>query len=189
MSTSETKPKVSRLSMEDLQKFCSTDETRIKTIGYPWRFGVHTYATDARVLIRVPFLRASASNNFAPTAWKLFTTFPDFDGVKLPELGERQIIDCPDCNGTGTEEDGDSFAECDCGRCDGEGTVEKLMRVKIGAFDYDLRFLKLMETLPNVLVNPTDDFRVPMAFKFDGGGEGFLHGLKPEGIKIAKEDE
>ncbi len=130
-------------------------------------------------------LRASKANNFAPTAWKLFLGFPEFKGELLPELPERDTITCPDCNGTGVDED-----ECrkyDCERCDKLGTIEKLVRVKIGGFDYDVRYLAMMrDLLPNVRVNPTKDYRQPMAFKFDGGGEGFLHGLKPEGI--ARED-
>lgn len=103
----------SEISIKFLFKFCSTDPTR-SYLHNPWNSGGYTWATDGRVLIRIPevegFYGTSQAEAFMKTVHRVFasphkelpTTIPDC----LPPLaGDKK---CEHCNGTG---------KCRCAKC------------------------------------------------------------------------
>jgi hypothetical protein len=85
----------------------------------PFRIGDIVYATDAKIAVRMTATDKDKPVEGAPPADTLqmwndkYETTP----TPIPELGERPIVKCESCNGTGN-------AQTRCGDCDGTGYVE-----------------------------------------------------------------
>jgi len=124
----------------DLQLLCSNEPGR-ESISRPWSAGDWTFATDGRILVRVP--RINTEDKYKPLKLEAFKFGHDavpeeawVDGVVVDEV---DMVDCKRCNGKGgwyncTECDGEGKVEstCDacghshsssCGNCGGEGIV------------------------------------------------------------------
>jgi hypothetical protein len=127
------------MTNEQLQKFCSKDETR-PGITQPFTDGEWTYATDGRMMIRVPVTE--------PVPWResqpknAYTLIPDRAGMTPCELPpgwqarELPMRDCKECDGDGKDRiecdecKGECVIECsecghseDCEKCDGTGDM------------------------------------------------------------------
>ena len=82
----------------ELQPFCSTDEAR-PYLHKPWTRDGYTYATDGRIMIKVPALLEVPKNPKGPNCEKLLV-HPDViaqvDLAPLPsfELSPPETIDC-----------------------------------------------------------------------------------------------
>jgi hypothetical protein len=128
----------------DLQPFCSTNPHR-PNLRRPWTYNGFTYATDARICIRVPLLplnpvdpsqptppqAISAAKFFAPLA-ELFTHPATPIPLPLPEPifekctscdGQGHLGPCPDCKGEGVHTCSECEHERDCRECDARGLV------------------------------------------------------------------
>jgi hypothetical protein len=87
----------------NLNDFCCTDENhRHYNIDVPYSQGEWTYATDGRILIRVPRL-SEVTNEKGPKSEPLFNEAilrPVTVWQSLPPF-ELKIVDCQWCSGTG----------------------------------------------------------------------------------------
>lgn len=162
--------------MIDLQKFCSTRSDR-KSICQPWSEGEWTYATDGRVIVRVPRRADVPENPDAPKNVNktIFDCNPN-DGKfqPLPTFTAPKKVTCDNCGGDGQCVCSACDAQHDCGCCKGTGTVlETLPGVKFGNQLVNPKYLALIADLPSaVLANGTKKYET-VTFKFDGG-EGRL---------------
>lgn len=165
----------------DLQKFCSEDETRVPLMK-PWREGEFTYASDGRVVLRVPAELKDAVNTAAPTAAQLDKYFGIFgNGAggllwrKLPTLPEVKFGECETCHG-------DKSHACDCGHqhecpnCEGTGQIPDDGHLDIGPARFSCYYLRLIADLPNLEIAIRGELD-PMMLRFDGG-VGVLMGMK-----------
>lgn len=161
--------------MIDLQKYCGDDKFR-PYLNRPFTVGEFSYATDGRIMVRVPRIDGwdppgidhAWDGPFKGLEKALFGPLAHKALPPLPKSTERE---CEDCEGRGKEHDCPD-CECDCENCDGSGreiiTPEISTTIRGGIFN--LKYVALMLELPGVLVQ-TDraDGEAPLLFKFDGG--------------------
>jgi len=154
------------MTKEDLQRFCSTDETRPNLLE-PWSQGDFSYAADGYTIIRVPRLSNVEENPVAPNAAELFERFTDNmrEFFQIPELQPREIRTCPVCAGKLIFE-GDPCETC----IDEEtpGKIERIVRVQIREALFNRNYLERLKSLPGVLIGPKGP-EDPAWIKFDGG--------------------
>lgn len=108
--------------MIDIKMFC--DPSRAK-LSKPWSKGGYTYASDGKILIRVPRIEGIAEGG-GPDVSKLIL---DYRGVEvwhpLPDLtGIETHRTCPDCDGAG------KYPECP--DCDGDREVKYTYEARDG---------------------------------------------------------
>lgn len=170
------------ITLELLQKFCSGDESR-KAIMSPFSQDAWTYATDGRLMLRVPRFAEAPEREDAPKnidkhifsnnpISNLWQPIPD-----LPPLLTEEP--CRHCKGSGE-------CECKCGNihdcehCEGSGTVPlAAQRIQIGVNYVSHVYLWKLKELPDVQVCPSaKDNNSPIGIRFDGGGEGLLMGMR-----------
>lgn len=103
----------------DLQKFCSTDLTRVN-INKPFSRGEYTYATNGHILVRIARIgdigEQEKSDKFKPTEPEtLFAAVKDYPYHPIPDIPVPLSKDCFKCAGTGKTKT--------CPECDGDGEV------------------------------------------------------------------
>lgn len=167
------------MNASDLQPFCSTDESRPQLL-IPFSRGAYTYATDARILVRVSriedvgeeggldleAINAAASiegrEPFYTEDLTQWQEVPEIRGRAFPACcsecaeGPRYEIklNCPECKGTGVVE--------------GFAPDQHEMRVgnRLAAWHY----LKKIKALPNAEVSTEIGTKLaPIIFRFTGG--------------------
>lgn len=96
-------------TVTDLYSFCSKDKP---STMQPWNDGDYTYASDMRLVIRVPSLAEGQCRPDAPkNAAKLFLAGNKANWQALLPLPEPETTPCKYCNGKGKQ-----FKACpDCG--------------------------------------------------------------------------
>ena len=192
---------------EMLLQFVSAQSEYREFMRKPFCRDEWVFATNGHIIVRAPRIDGIADldsgklevliNMFAANQRSGFVVMPELpDGEKCPPcLGTGVMYKCPDCNGTGEFDHGE-LAYC-CGKCDGEGQVScgddaskmpcfwcggggvaRYQPVRVGLWDYDLRYLKRAMKLPGLKFAPPprtpDDGKIaPAYFVFDGG-EGLL---------------
>lgn len=132
---------------------------------------------------------------------------PAYPSVELPKceacggLGKRKPLqECHECRGEGFVEWDTDFHtyEADCKGCDGDGVVgvvggadmtcsrccgsgtEQDAPVRFGGTAINYRYLKLMETLPGLIVGLAESqYPSVITFKFDGG-VGLVMPIRPD---------
>jgi hypothetical protein len=151
--------------MIDLAPFCAqADDAACRDwMRAPFSIGAHTYATDGRVMVRVP-RRPAVPEREPPHGWD--RTLKCFDGP-----GPYVPISVPEQPRPSTDEDRIAFSA--------------------HGIDFDAKYLARICTLPGLLVAPcSEPGGGPMPFRFDGG-HGLLmplradHGL-PRGGEITR---
>ena len=164
------------IAIELLKKFCSTDTTRL-AINSPFSQEQWTYATDGRVIVRVPRLADVPENEKAPKNIdeNIWRKNPGLTGWQdLPTYPKPTEVECETCGGGGVHECscGDSHG---CANCDGSGIVpEPVVGVKIGRQHAANNYLHLLSELPSVKISESAvDEHHALHFIFDGG-EGLL---------------
>ena len=107
------------MKLEDLQPFCSVDETRYGLLQ-PFNHGPHTYATDGRVIVRVPKIEEIPDRKGLPkNPADVIPAGIGYKPVELPPNWENYQptkLECKDCKGTGQQ--------IKCRHCNGTGEVE-----------------------------------------------------------------
>ncbi len=175
------------MTKEDLQRFCSEDDSRKDTIGLPFSEGEWTYATDGRILLRVPRLADVPENPKAPknVQKNIFDLNPISEQwqkvpVQLPPLYEGEKCDL--CRGEGQHE-----CECgnvhDCDRCQGTGLLPvKGKPIDIGGVhSVSHIYLHKIRDIPGIeICASTNGTPHALGLRFDGGGEGRLMGMRTE---------
>lgn len=156
--------------MIDLQPFCYTGNDR-PALAQPWSVGEWTYATDGRILVRVPRRADVPERDDGPRDLQgvLAGTWaseplplPEFARVPAPLLEEP----CGECQGQ---------QSLDCNICDGKGKIfTHQPMVAMGAQHFNPFYLGLIAGLPEVVCWAQVDPTRPLKFAFAGGGEGRL---------------
>lgn len=166
----------------DLRPFCGTEVTRVYLMK-PFSRGDWTYASDGRILVRVP-RRASVPDDADNSASveKIIAEHPlpalrPFRGVKIPDAKSEEI-ECRECKGRGTEHDCPDCT-CDCQECEGTGKCEgrEEVSIDIGGVPFAARYGRLIQLLPDLHVPQAVTPEAPMPFAFKGG-EGILMPLR-----------
>ncbi len=167
------------LTVEDLKRFCSDSKQSSRvSVTRPFSQGHWTYATDGRVLIRVPRLDEVPEYSDSPrdVEKRIFVEQP-VDGLwlaipsVLPEL--KPAEKCDECGGK---------PDADCWQCNGSGFVEPIaIPVQIGKHDVSHIYLHKLRTLPSVeICESAEDDMHALGVRFDGG-EGRLMGMRKSG--------
>lgn len=126
----------------DLPKFCADDESLRLDLQSPFSAGEYTYASNGRILIRVP--RREGVKDGGPNLSKIlpdlevalatrsFAPVPAYEVVPgktwPPETcrdckGSGKIKSCRKCGGEGAVECGSCGQDADCGDCEGAGCI------------------------------------------------------------------
>jgi len=197
------------LTKEQLQPFCSTDETRL-SLQTPYVRDGCTYATDGRVAVRVPGEVPGCHVDVnAPDTGKVIDQIPD-SGSWIPVTMPEDItasVPCEDCRGDpdhecaacdgtgevtakfywrGTTYDIDGTCPlCDgsgvCARCGGTGWHSNDDPVKLGSNVYSANRLAKVAALPGVMLCDVEGYQ-PVRFRFDDDGEGAIMPMRMEAI-------
>lgn len=155
----------------DLQKFCGTDPFR-DYLHKPITQDGFTWATDGAVMVRAP-----ADKRYSPCERPINIAKPlsgiedatfSPPNISLPPAPER-TGPCPECDGRGREHDCPD-CECICEACHGAGELnaEKRTTTTIRGAIFNLAYVRLIASLPNVEFSQSDG-KKPMFFRFDGG--------------------
>lgn len=107
----------------DLQRFCADEETDPRPyLWKPWSRSAYTYASNAKILVRVPRLSDVAENDKVPAADKLMEDTKTGEWMPVPIIAAPVTANCKTCHGRGNHECSCGDAH-ECGTCKGEGTV------------------------------------------------------------------
>lgn len=169
--------------MIDLNKFCDPDDEATE-ISVPFTADGYTWATNRHIMIRVAEdynysdlrigKRGKASQVFNE-GYKISAKYAPLEPLP-PSLGIHKIT-CRDCAGRGKEHYCPS-CNCKCLSCGGSGEQDYIggddcTSVSIGEAFFDIKYIRLLQDLPNLKVQTTPPEHDPMSFRFDGG-EGLL---------------
>lgn len=108
------------ITREQLQAFCSQDETRA-VLAEPWTHDGYTYATDGRMVVRVLALPGCQSgedwpNGYPQAPWGLMATCPQStDWQPMPPIPPAPDAVCSQCH---------AEAAAVCPACKGDGEVK-----------------------------------------------------------------
>jgi len=159
------------IELLDLSRFCATTPDRANLL-LPWSEGDHTYASDGRIIVRVPRIPQVPTNPDAPSLLPHRNCFTD-DGdpaTPMPALATPEQKPCEHCQG---HEDG-------CEKCDFIGYFTPITRIRFDTKGFADCYLHLINTLPNPQIYPKPRMLpAPMYFTFTGG-DGLLMPMKPE---------
>jgi hypothetical protein len=159
-----------------LESFCSQAPTH-PTICTPWTRDGYTYATNSKIIVRVPAIESVPENPQAPNAAAL-GFHPPYSPVPLPEIPPHTMSPCEACKGEGV-----TYCSCEhceghtCKKCNGQDTTPPIQIGK-GSRRYNPSDIRLIAQLPNVQIDQTaDGLNNPTAFTFDGG-EGLVSHIR-----------
>lgn len=168
----------------DLAPFCGQDESR-PYLMQPFASGSWTYATDDRILVRIPRRdedpAASEDNKAVKPAEEMFNDIPvdGFEPLPAVKIEVNEYEECAVCDGRGTEHECPS-CQCQCLDCRGTGhPIPGLdTSVDIGGSIYCGEQILLLQALPNIVLHsPTREIKSTVLkaafFRFDGG-EGVI---------------
>lgn len=196
------------MDLEELKKFCCTEHVACPSLGLPFSSGEFTYACDHRTIVRIPRLADVPENPKAPVADKIWESVPlgvmkplvidetrviddeacrlcDGGGKVYPQKtcekcdGEGECAECGEtcrkCSGTGKMKIGLEKTDL-CPLCAGTGYSRRTL--KWGNSNFNVAFLRRIQTLPNCsLLESGDGEGKPHQFIFDGG-DGLVIGMK-----------
>ena len=181
-----------------IRGFCAKTINR-PTLMEPFTNGKFTYATDGRVIVRVPWIGAVPERDSAPDPCTQLTwTHDEVDSwLPLPTLDDSMEAKCSTCCGLGktttcNECHGDGVVgffndfhdyECECQSCNGDGVSAggvdvcsscggakyDAISVPIGAALMGSTYWRQLHSLPNAMIEATPIPRGMIRFKFDGG--------------------
>jgi len=160
----------------DLQPFCepaSSDRTAFKM---PFSIGEFTYATNGKIIVRVPRRDDVPERDDAPkNASKLFDENKCAGNFQpLPDFPKPTRETCLKCEGGGRCRCDTCGDEHSCGNCGGDGTVRgEIVKVKIGDQIVSNHWLALIAALPNPTIANALQKDHALTFRFDGG-DGLL---------------
>jgi hypothetical protein len=127
--------KLNFMTKDQLQKFCDPLEGR-NIAKAPFNYGGYTWATNGKILVRVPFI-AGVPDFAGQAAANLFGDGMVGTGIALPPIPPPVVETCKECAGKGYLEEikcpdckGEGECDCptcghagDCTRCSGSGYI------------------------------------------------------------------
>lgn len=171
----------------NLQPFCEQDPDQAITREWllnPYSLGDWTYATDGRLIVRVPRRLEVPENPKAhPRSAEMFNEIVAPELIEVPPVvipivaEEDDRDDCEACDGRGTVHNCPS-CHCTCRDCDGSGYENPLLKLSfgIGANAFSGKYIARIRGLPGLKIS-LPDAEKPMRFAFDGG-DGILMPLR-----------
>lgn len=158
------------MTIDELKKFSSTDPKR-RQLCRPWSHGEHSFASDGRIIVRIPkpVENAPAEPDITGGARNAPLLFMGVDfetnPLALPALPELKFTDCDYCGGL----------EKPCDECESTRKLplDQPLRVRFNHFNTHL--LARIASLPGLRIYPETSRKCsdPLAFTFDGG-DGLL---------------
>ena len=168
------------ITLDQLKTFCAHDGERL-TINRPFSQDSWTYATDGRMIIRVPRMADVPEYDDSPKEIdaRVFAAHPiTGNWFKIPDGLSDKPNKCDNCKGSGKFQ-----CDCenihDCGKCDGSGNSPKETAIKVGSQFAGHLLLKRLTGLPNVEICNGKEKLSALGIRFDGG-EGRLMPIKTE---------
>jgi len=184
-----------RLTVDDLQKFCSDDDPRVD-IQAPFSQGERTHATNGHIAISVPRIK-KVKEQGTPDMGKVYNMV-DFDDPArvwvLPPEPVFTIDRCHECDAQGYIRP--CSCESGCRKCDGLGWIPAkqgepeaepcsrciegeiisgsvLVAGPKGETALASKYVELIRTLPSAEIgligNESDGLKAPVCIRFDGG--------------------
>lgn len=163
--------------MVDLQQFCP------KWAWSPWmekpfsRAG-YTWATDGKLMVRVP-LRDDVPEHPQAAHVERVWTEQWAETWRQPlrrALPAAEMLSCDVCHGRGVQHECPACT-CTCPTCAGEGALEIMRAVTVGARAIPLHHARIIIGLDWIEVSPPAVSDHLMMFRFEGG-EGILSFLE-----------
>ena len=158
------------MSEIDLTPFCTTEENRYY-LQQPWSRGMHTWATDGHIMVRVPRRDDVPECDLAPDAAHVFER-ASFDCAFTPLPGglppPAPTGECSACNGSGLDHECDDCTH-ECTVCDGSGEEPESGYVQLAGGKFHICLVRKMAALPGLLVGERPSDQDPLPFTFDGG--------------------
>lgn len=155
----------------DLKRFCSEDRN---TLLEPFNRAGYTWATDGKILLRVPLRIDVPEREDAPHAERVWTKPTELlVPIKPFDLPVPSSVECAECSGRGTEHDCPDCS-CECEVCEGKGRIDDQTYVSVGehaAMPYR-DALKIL-SLPGLEAEALTDVATRLHFRFRGG-EGIV---------------
>jgi hypothetical protein len=156
-------------------KFCSTDDGYRLYLRAPFTLDGKIYATNGHIMVRIDAFDGHPYHELPEkegprNAPQMFDTHKPKNLTALPNW-DRSIADfrnCSSCNGTGRCCEEDHVGSIECDECDG-GKVPTWNGAPIGSKMIGTRYLRLMETLPGLMIDLTGEPLECIPFVFDGG--------------------
>ena len=166
--------------MIDLQPFCGREPERPYR-QQPWSRGEWTFATNGRIIVRVPRRSEVGENKDAPDAAVLFKKCEERSNAPHTQLPAAKAPKtdpepCLICGGEGKEHSCPNCA-CVCPNCHGSGEVPPEFSVGLGPAAFAGNYFLMMQRLPSIEVSTKISKEEPLAFRFDGG-DGLLMPLR-----------
>lgn len=177
----------------DLNRFCAdVDNYPLRPyLNNPMTRADFEYATNGKIIVRMPTVQAYSDNFPLKLLKKVEEMFARevSELSMLPAFTHEPPLPCRECDGLGyvsycPNYDGEGTHTCDlsyshdcescdgkreCHSCHGNGTNCTRVPVKIGPRNIALRYVSMIQTLPNVRVDLGGGPYDPMYFAFDGG--------------------
>lgn len=172
--------------MIDLQQFCPK-WAFAQWMEKPFSRAGYTWATDGKMLVRVPLRTEIEEHPLAPDVERVWPkVWPaTWRQPKRRTLPAATWVRCDMCRGRGVKHRCPDCT-CKCEECGGDGEIEKIQAVSVGERAIPLRYARLIVGLDWAeLAHITADSDL-LAFRFDGG-EGIVtlltaaHTLPPVG--------
>lgn len=181
------------MTINDLMKFCAVGRGGLYDMSRPWAIGQHWYATDSRILIRIPAPGEPDTQGNFPRAHP----FPWDETMEwLPLIHARELDvttecpecerPCPECGQSGWIQDSGVCMTCDtcrgsgivvlpnCHMCHGDGNMPY---VAYGDAILHPRYHHMIASLPRAEWARWGGMDISgIAFRFDGG-QGFCMGV------------
>jgi hypothetical protein len=159
------------MNVADLQKFCADERDAQYHLHRPFSRREWTWATNGKLMLRVPRIEEVAEDAAAPDVVHVFEQYRDDAQMRPPKFNRlpdpSDLVECNVCHGRGTLHDCPD-CQCECGNCD-DGMVEENQSVSVAGLPFDARYVRLLLTLPGLLVEIYPISDRPMSFRFDGG--------------------
>ena len=165
------------MTIDQLKPFCGTDES-LPQYAVPFSRLLFTYATDGRVLVRVPRLEYVPDGGLQGIERVMKDIPTDWTGaIAIPEFPPANTKPCELCGSKGKRFCGECEEyHLECCRCSGTGRQPVFTVSEFGEHEqkYQNSYLNLIRTLPNcrALTSAAKNYG-PLPFVFDGG-DGLL---------------
>ena len=167
------------ITIEQLNAFCNTERPIIMR---PFSQDIWTYATDGKLIIRVPRMAEVPEYDDSPK--KLDSFIWGYNPItenwfKIPSGLSNEPNRCEQCVGSGECHRCECGDVHDCGFCDGSGNGKETA-IAVGNQWAGHLLLNRLSALPNVeICNSAKDKLSALGIRFDGG-EGRLMPIKKE---------
>lgn len=155
-----------------LKMFCADSSDTRYYLHKPFTKDGYTWATSGHMIVRVPIVDGIGDHEGTPNVSKVFNDAFSEKNMRplmcaVPEIADNER-DCEECDGRGTEHDCPD-CKCECEYCNGSGRIKAKTSISVGGALFNAEYIKLLSSLPNLIIQGDPEKFKPMSFTFDGG--------------------